>query len=193
MDNSLKEILRQYVQERGIELFQDSTKLKGILSDLVKDDEKGCKKIKTALSAGAGVSFYNIVQREGVLTDIGRKRFITTLSDSGFTSEFCNFVIDVFAYSISTPKETPPDKAAQPDDSRWKHLNAVLNQQNQQPKPQSARELFQLGLKYANGEGVPRNYQRAAELYHQAAQQGHAGAQNNLSVCYQSGRLQCLW
>lgn len=99
-ESSLKETFRWLVQDRGIDVFKKSGIINSILSDLVRDDEKGRRKIKTALSAGAGTEFFNIIRLQGVLNDIGRKQFMSTLSDCGFSLDFCNFVIDIFAYSI---------------------------------------------------------------------------------------------
>jgi TPR repeat protein len=39
---------------------------------------------------------------------------------------------------------------------------------------------FERGLQYYCGSGVPVDYSKAAELYRQAAEQGHVIAQNNL-------------
>lgn len=99
-ESSLKETFRWLVQDRGIDVFKKSGIINSVLSDLVRDDEKGRRKIKTALSAGAGTEFFNIIRLQGVLNDIGRKQFMSTLSDCGFSLDFCNFVIDIFAYSI---------------------------------------------------------------------------------------------
>ncbi|MGY8790049.1 MAG: tetratricopeptide repeat protein [Pseudomonadales bacterium] len=44
-----------------------------------------------------------------------------------------------------------------------------------------------LGLMYANGEGVPENDVEAVKLYRLAAEQGYAPAQNNLGVMYEKG------
>jgi TPR repeat protein len=46
---------------------------------------------------------------------------------------------------------------------------------------------FNLGLMYANGEGVPQDPGKAVELFKQAADQGNVDAQNNLGVMYYSG------
>lgn len=43
---------------------------------------------------------------------------------------------------------------------------------------------FNLGLMYANGEGVPQDMQQAVELFRKAAEQGHVDAQNNLGALY---------
>jgi TPR repeat protein len=44
-----------------------------------------------------------------------------------------------------------------------------------------------LGVMYANGQGVPQDYAEAARWYRLAADQGHASAQNNLGLCYAQG------
>jgi TPR repeat protein len=46
---------------------------------------------------------------------------------------------------------------------------------------------FLMGLMYANGQGVRRNYQEAAQWYQQAADDGQDVAQNNLGLMYAAG------
>ncbi|MBA4142376.1 MAG: sel1 repeat family protein [Nitrosospira sp.] len=46
---------------------------------------------------------------------------------------------------------------------------------------------FNLGLMYANGEGVPQDPVKAVELFQKAAEQGNVDAQNNLGVMYYAG------
>lgn len=46
---------------------------------------------------------------------------------------------------------------------------------------------YQLGLMFANGDGVAENDRIAWELYHEAAAQGHARAQYNLALMYYFG------
>ena len=47
---------------------------------------------------------------------------------------------------------------------------------------------FNLGLLYANGEGVPQDYAEAMKWYRLAAEQGHAGGQLNLAFMYANGQ-----
>ena len=98
--NSIEEVLRWIVQNRGVEVFQNSGVINAILSDLAPKDEKDRIKIKNALAVGAGEYFHGIVQR-GTLNEVSRKQFLSGLSSNGFTIEFCNFIFDVFAYSIN--------------------------------------------------------------------------------------------
>jgi hypothetical protein len=47
---------------------------------------------------------------------------------------------------------------------------------------------YQLGLRYANGDGVTRDYAEAVKWYRRAAEQGVAFAQFNLGVRYVNGQ-----
>ena len=53
----------------------------------------------------------------------------------------------------------------------------------------SAITQHNLGLSYSKGQnGVEQDFKKATELYQKAAQQGHAGAINNLGVLYTEGK-----
>ena len=47
---------------------------------------------------------------------------------------------------------------------------------------------YNLGLLYANGQGVSKDDAQAQQWYEKAAAQGHAGAQVNLGILYDYGR-----
>ena len=51
-----------------------------------------------------------------------------------------------------------------------------------------ASAQFNLGVMYANGQGVPQDYAAAVSWYRKAAEQGHASAQNNLGLMYGKGQ-----
>ena len=46
---------------------------------------------------------------------------------------------------------------------------------------------YNLGVMYANGDGVPQNYSEAMKWYRRAADQGDPDAQYNLGLMYASG------
>ncbi len=46
---------------------------------------------------------------------------------------------------------------------------------------------FNLGVAYANGQGVPQNDMEAVRWYRKAVEFHHAGAQNNLGLMYKNG------
>ena len=50
-----------------------------------------------------------------------------------------------------------------------------------------AEAQFDLGVLYANGDGVPQDYAEAGRWYRLAAEQGHTGAQSNLGIAYYAG------
>lgn len=45
----------------------------------------------------------------------------------------------------------------------------------------------ELGLRYANGDGVPHDFVEAVKWWRKAAEQNHVGAQYNLGLCYYQG------
>jgi TPR repeat protein len=51
-----------------------------------------------------------------------------------------------------------------------------------------AEVLFLQGLNFASGQGVARDYVRAAQCYNEAAEQGHCLAQANLATLYERGQ-----
>jgi TPR repeat protein len=51
-----------------------------------------------------------------------------------------------------------------------------------------ATAKFNLGLIYANGEGVPQDFTAAVSWYRDAAEHGFADAQYNLGTMYGSGK-----
>ena len=50
-----------------------------------------------------------------------------------------------------------------------------------------AEAQFNLGLMYANGDGVAQNYAEAVKWFRKAADQGLAGAQSSLGNLYDNG------
>jgi TPR repeat protein len=53
---------------------------------------------------------------------------------------------------------------------------------------QHVKAQFHVGLCYENGQGVPRNIDRAFDHYKLAADQGHAEAQYHVGLCYENGQ-----
>ena len=130
--NSIEEVLRWIVQDRGVEVFQNSSVINAILSDLAPKDEKSRIKIKNAMAVGAGEYFYGIVQ-QGTLNDVSRKQFLSALSSNGFTLEFCNFIFDVFAYSINQSvavQEEETSKTSANDSYKNIAVNTEQNNKN---------------------------------------------------------------
>jgi TPR repeat protein len=51
-----------------------------------------------------------------------------------------------------------------------------------------ATGCYNLGVLYANGQGVNQNYQKAAKLYNKACDGGNATGCNNLGLSYKYGQ-----
>ena len=59
----------------------------------------------------------------------------------------------------------------------------------QSPDVKTPEEAYNIGWDYYyGGNGKQTDYSEAVEWFRKAAEQGHAGAQNNLGVCYENGR-----
>lgn len=62
----------------------------------------------------------------------------------------------------------------------------VMNRDNA-AEPKDAVALTNLGVRYAKGDGVPKDSVKAVELFRKAAAQGYASAMNNLGWMYANG------
>ena len=103
--NSIKGALRWLVKEKGTNVFNNSSLLNGTLADLVKGSEREKQKIRLALHSGAGTLFYKILIRSnGCLMDTDLREFKINLADFGFASDFSDFILNTFLYSVSLPE-----------------------------------------------------------------------------------------
>ena len=62
-----------------------------------------------------------------------------------------------------------------------------LNETRRLAEQGDARAQNNLGVRYANGRGVPQNDAEAVKWFRLAAEQGYASAQYNLGVMYANG------
>jgi TPR repeat protein len=76
----------------------------------------------------------------------------------------------------SAPPAAPPERVGPPA-SQWVAGTAL----------DDAEALFQLGCCYCYGDGVAHSYERAAELYTQAAVKGDTNAQACLGALFYKG------
>jgi TPR repeat protein/putative methionine-R-sulfoxide reductase with GAF domain len=87
----------------------------------------------------------------------------------------------VFASSPATTSPTPAQSAISID-------TATLEQLQQMAAQGNAAAENALGLRYATGDGVPRDEKEAAEWFTSAAEHGSVVAQSKLGQLYWSGR-----
>jgi len=65
--------------------------------------------------------------------------------------------------------------------------DTVMKDLRQRAEQGDANAQFELGFKYAHGQGVSRDDQEAAKLYRLSAEQGNAAAQYRLGLMYHEG------
>jgi len=82
--------------------------------------------------------------------------------------------------SSPVPPVVPPPSRQEPT-APLKPTPAAEVQRN------DPRSLFELGVMYWKGNGVPQDYVKAAEYYRKAAELGHAEAQYSLGTLYKGG------
>jgi len=70
-------------------------------------------------------------------------------------------------------------------DEEYKH--SPKSSLDEAAKQGDSKAQYRLGVRYANGEGMPQDDKEAVKWFRKAAEQGHASAQNNLGWCYASG------
>ena len=68
-----------------------------------------------------------------------------------------------------------------------REMDKVRDLYEQAAEQGHAMAQYNLGVMYANGQGVAQNYTTAVKFYEQAAEQGYAMAQYNLGVMYGQG------
>ena len=82
-----------------------------------------------------------------------------------------------------------PNVANEQAQNTLAQANALQVQKaNTQRLKQAPKKLCDEGFSYFNGQGVPKNYDKAFGCFSQAAQQGNADAQFYLGVCYAEGK-----
>jgi hypothetical protein len=76
---------------------------------------------------------------------------------------------------------------AQPDAAQARHTPSEIRRLLSQASSGDPKAQTALGQAYADGNGVPHNFELALKWYRQAADQGDADAENALGVMYRTG------
>ena len=96
--------MKWIVEKKGRSVFQNEQLINNILSDLARDEENDRKKVRLALSSGAGNLFYKMLQRNQNQIQISDIRlFQSSMESYGFTPDFSDFVLNTFLYAVSMP------------------------------------------------------------------------------------------
>jgi len=83
--------------------------------------------------------------------------------------------ISAIQISPKKPEVIEPQKSATPAPKAPKY-------------PTTAEEMYEWGMKYYQGDGVPQDYKEAVRWWLMAAEEGDARAQYSLGICYKNGR-----
>ena len=103
--------------------------------------------------------------------------YFRTAVEMGWYEAFANLAI-MYRQGFGVPKDT--ERA----DKLEKQAHILLKQA---AEGGDAFAQFNLGLVYANGQGVPQNFNTAVKWFNRAAEKGHAQAQHNLGFMYKYG------
>ena len=101
-EKTVYDVIKWLVDNKGTEVFLHGNTINAYLADLVVHEDKSRRRIKLALSSGAGEMFYNLLlQSKGQLSDMEINKFKVSIEDLGFTEEFTSYILSVFLYSVS--------------------------------------------------------------------------------------------
>jgi len=198
-NSSIRDTLKWIVQDRGIEVFQNETMLNALLADLIAEDEAGRKKIKMALSAGAGNAFYRVVKSREPYDMINHNQMVHMLSDCGFQPYYYGFVLDCFEYAIGYfSVETEPeeeetvsvgDLSGQSDVSEQGTETAEENEKSKDSGTElTPEEKAKKYYSYAVSFEQNGDYLNAFRCYSVSAENGNTDAQLALANAYACGR-----
>ncbi|NLK41150.1 MAG: sel1 repeat family protein, partial [Planctomycetes bacterium] len=89
-------------------------------------------------------------------------------------------MVSIYAVLVISVMTAPLMSAGDPND--WYQETLKKAEQGH------AAAQYNLGVMYANGQGVPQDYKEAVKWFRKAAEQGDADAQFNLGLMYANGR-----
>lgn len=142
------------------------------------------------LIADHSLAATEMILNQGVDKEIGKTSclasFVFTSPSKEPTTDICKYVSrteyelqhDTTGQLVSTIAELGPLSCVKFNQEEVTSLTR---------NPTDPSRQFDLGLKYYNGYGVPKNDAEAVKWYRKAADQGYASAQSNLGVMYAKG------
>ena len=151
--------MRWIVEQQGREVFKKELIINSTLADLAAEQESERRKIRLALTSGAGSMFYGmLLHSNGSLQTQDVRRFRSNLVDYGFTQEFADYVLNVFLFSVSMPEIAENRRGASEGEGNTE----------EKPKPDPPRDpLTEMPLdkilEIANGYQATQDYNR--EIY----------------------------
>ena len=174
------------VEQHSMDVFRQEMLINSILADLAAEQENDRRRIRLALSSGAGNIFHRmLVRSNGKLTVQDARMFRKSLADYGFTSDFTDYVLNTFLFSVSLPeiRETEQPRGL---------VDTELNRTTAEEKPVSPRSPSELPLEkileIASGYESAQDYNREIYLLESVKDKypDCAGLFNMLGIAYRN-------
>ena len=178
--------MRWIVEQHSMDVFRQEMLINSILADLAAEQENDRRRIRLALSSGAGNIFHRmLVRSNGKLTVQDARMFRKSLADYGFTSDFTDYVLNTFLFSVSLPeiRETEQPRGL---------VDTELNRTTAEEKPVSPRSPSELPLEkileIASGYESAQDYNREIYLLESVKDKypDCAGLFNMLGIAYRN-------
>lgn len=94
-------VLRQIVENNGVDILNNRRKLSGYISDLMCNHSKEQILLKIVVMEGIGEIFYDMLDTDETSINTQKRRAIKLLTeDIGLTQDRVDFIISVFMYAI---------------------------------------------------------------------------------------------
>jgi TPR repeat protein len=170
MDARFVSLVERLLKERGQGDFLNLARCKSLLNDYTRNEYKKERHLLLlAIETGAA-------REIAKATDLAicRKIQVRTLKDDHFIDEAAaGEVIDLLALVLRGVRVSPPQTSP--------GLEYAAEQGD-------AATQFNLGVRYAKGQGVAQDHAEAVKWFRRAAEQGHADAQVRLAWIYVDGQ-----
>jgi TPR repeat protein len=202
LDQAFIDILKQLVKEHGSAALKDAKKCKALLADYTRNEYKKQSRL-LVLTVEEGIP--KIIEGAQDLAACKKAQIRELEEEHGLNSVFAADIVNLLALvlrgdktvtvspTVVIPAQSPP--VQQKVDS----TTLPSNKQKAAPAaPPSAEPVktagitdpkaqFELGNRYANGQGVNKDETKALEWWTKAAEKGLMEAQYNVGLCNYNG------
>jgi hypothetical protein len=170
------DILCDLISQHGRELSEDAARCEAILRDYCPH-ERG--KVNVLIGALRERIVADLLSVSSVIpVELQMARLVKRMEDHlAMREDIAQWAVESWALALGVIK-LPTAVVSESDE--MVHIRKAADQGR-------ADAQFNLGLRYASGQGVPQDYTEAVRWYSKAADQGMASAQFNLGLKYANG------
>jgi putative methionine-R-sulfoxide reductase with GAF domain len=94
----------------------------------------------------------------------------------------------VAPWTANSKNSSPVEQSVEANSARASYVGVDLKDLKSHAATGDAAAQYQLGMRYASGEGVKQDNHEALRWFGQAAERGHVRAQSKVAACYWSGK-----